>query len=81
MILPSTLGFLLENLTTIDLYENETVGISDNHYDLLDKRVFQADFSKNKDGTVKSLCESHHRSFILVPLPDVRKIYSDDKAK
>ena len=53
MSLPSTPGLLQENLTITDLHENETVGISANQYDLLDKRVFQAVFSKNKDGTVK----------------------------
>ena len=54
MILPSTPGFLLENITIAKLHENEMVGISANQDDLLDKRVFQALFRQKKDGNMKS---------------------------
>ena len=82
MSLPSTPDLLLENLTIIDLNENETVGISANQYDMLDRRVCQAVFSKNKDGTVKKCYVSRIAvaSFQYLP-PHVRKIYLNDEVK
>ena len=79
---PTTSGLSLDNLSPTCTHENETVSISANQDDLLDKRMFQASFSKNKDSAVKKFHVSIVTGASFDHMPhEMRKIYSNDEVK